>query len=297
MARIRTTKPEFWTSEQVVTCSPMARLLFIGLWNFCDDHGIHSASHVRVKGEVFPADTFTIDEIKRWVNELLSKNLLREYVVDEQGYWIVTGWHKHQRIDRPTYKHPLPQSDLKQLTHESAHTHRSIDDSSTSDQRVLADYSENDRRTLDDTSPPDRNGMDRNGMDIEICEVKTSPADVKKPKSSASTVKPSPDVLEVFSHWQTVMSHPRAKLDNKRHAKIAKSLQDGYTVEELKQAIDGCAATPYNMGANDRGQRFDGIDLIFRDADHIERFLENAKNPPASSKQSTGSTDWTGGAL
>lgn len=34
MARIRTIKPEFWTSEQVMGCAPLARLLFIGLWNF-----------------------------------------------------------------------------------------------------------------------------------------------------------------------------------------------------------------------------------------------------------------------
>jgi hypothetical protein len=39
MARIRTIRPEFWTSEQVTECSMPARLLFIGLWNFCDDGG------------------------------------------------------------------------------------------------------------------------------------------------------------------------------------------------------------------------------------------------------------------
>ena len=30
-----------WTSEQIVECSPIARLLFIGMWNFCDDGGNH----------------------------------------------------------------------------------------------------------------------------------------------------------------------------------------------------------------------------------------------------------------
>jgi len=43
MARIRTIKPEFWVSEQVGECSPNARLLFIGMWNFCDDRGVHPA--------------------------------------------------------------------------------------------------------------------------------------------------------------------------------------------------------------------------------------------------------------
>ena len=39
MARIRTIKPEFWASEQVMDCKPVTRLLFIGLWNFVDDFG------------------------------------------------------------------------------------------------------------------------------------------------------------------------------------------------------------------------------------------------------------------
>lgn len=44
MARIRSIKPEFWTSEQVMALSPLARLAFLGMWNFCDDAGIHPAS-------------------------------------------------------------------------------------------------------------------------------------------------------------------------------------------------------------------------------------------------------------
>jgi hypothetical protein len=49
MARIRTVKPEFWTSEQVMNCSRDARLLFIGMWNFCDDGGNHPASAKTLK--------------------------------------------------------------------------------------------------------------------------------------------------------------------------------------------------------------------------------------------------------
>ncbi len=44
MARIRTTKPEFFTSEQVMNLSIFARFAFLGMWNFCDDGGNHPAS-------------------------------------------------------------------------------------------------------------------------------------------------------------------------------------------------------------------------------------------------------------
>ncbi|MBI2792797.1 MAG: hypothetical protein HYX61_12630 [Gammaproteobacteria bacterium] len=85
-----------------------------------------------------------------------------------------------------------------------------------------------------------------------------------------------PQVLEVFKFWQSVMDHPNAKLDAKRKKKIQAALNSGYPVDKLKQAITGCANTPFNMGKNENKQRYDGIDLIFRDADRIERFIQNA---------------------
>jgi len=107
MARIRSIKPEFWTSEQVVECSIEARLLFIGLWNFCDDAGIHPASCKRIKMEVFPADDIDSASIRRMLDELSLNGLIVEYQADGKDYLQITGWH-HQKIDRPTYRYPKP---------------------------------------------------------------------------------------------------------------------------------------------------------------------------------------------
>lgn len=103
MARIRTIKPEFWTSEQVTECSVSARLLFIGLWNFADDGGNLSASCKTAKMQVFPADNIDVEPL---IKELLRKELLIEYCVNGRNYWHITGW-KHQVINRPSpLKHP-----------------------------------------------------------------------------------------------------------------------------------------------------------------------------------------------
>ena len=107
MARIRTIKPEFWSSEQVVELSPTARLLFIGLWNFCDDGGNHPASPRTLKMEVFPGDDFTAEQIGGYVQEMISASLIVEYQDNAKLYWHVTGWH-HQKIEKPNYKHPAP---------------------------------------------------------------------------------------------------------------------------------------------------------------------------------------------
>jgi len=107
MARIRSIKPQFWTSEQVAECSPNARLLFIGLWSFSDDGGVHPANSARVKMEVFPSDSFSRDDISALINELITVDLLSYYLVDGRGYWRVSGWN-HQKIDQPTYYYPGP---------------------------------------------------------------------------------------------------------------------------------------------------------------------------------------------
>jgi hypothetical protein len=108
MSRIRTVKPEFWTSEQVMECSPLARLAFIGLWNFCDDHGVHPASCKTLKAEVFPADDLTAADVQALANELLQQALLIEFHAAGRAWWFVTGWH-HQLINRPSKsRYPLP---------------------------------------------------------------------------------------------------------------------------------------------------------------------------------------------
>ncbi len=93
MARIRTIKPEFWTSEQIVECSTIARLMFIGMWNFCDDAGNHPASFKTLKMEVFPGDDITVSQIEDCVKELIRNDLIIECDGGNgRKYWYVEGW-------------------------------------------------------------------------------------------------------------------------------------------------------------------------------------------------------------
>ncbi|ACL61731.1 hypothetical protein [Methylobacterium nodulans] len=99
MARIRTIKPEYWTSEQVMELSVPARLLFIGLWNFCDDHGRMAVSAKRIKAQIYPSDDFTAADIHGMLTELSVSGLVRFYDVDNKQFLEVTGW-RHQNINR-----------------------------------------------------------------------------------------------------------------------------------------------------------------------------------------------------
>lgn len=156
MPRYRTVKPEFWSSEQVMECSPNARLAFIGMWNFCDDAGRHRASLKTLKAEVFPSDPITCDEIGKWIFELVTNGLLDEYEVDGERYWQVTGW-KHQKIDQPTYRFPGPDGTVER---------------SPNRRRTNAECSE--------ANGTERNGEERSGVEVNRKEksLKTGTAGV-----------------------------------------------------------------------------------------------------------------------
>ncbi|QKQ48508.1 hypothetical protein [Achromobacter denitrificans] len=98
-----------------------------------------------------------------------------------------------------------------------------------------------------------------------------APADVQE---SPAAPKPDP-VQEVFAYWQEVMNSPRSVLDDKRRKVIRGALKAGHSADDLRRAIRGCSKTPHNMGQNDRREKYNGIELILRSADQIDRFIAN----------------------
>ena len=103
MARKRMIDPQFWCDEKRMTLSHSARLLFIGLWNFCDDSGIHKDSDLKLKAEIFPADDITKDDVKKLKEELIQIGLIIAIKEDEFGddILMVKNWNKYQKINRP----------------------------------------------------------------------------------------------------------------------------------------------------------------------------------------------------
>lgn len=94
--------------------------------------------------------------------------------------------------------------------------------------------------------------------------------------------EPAEDPIEeIFAYWQKRMDSPRSKLDDKRRKAIKAALKMGYSPADLCRAIRGCSLTPHNMGKNDQNQKYNGIELILRSADQIDRFIANNAEPPA----------------
>ena len=100
--RIRTIKPEFWTSETIAPLSDKAKLLAIGLLNFADDEGYFWANPILIRAAIFPF----LDESKTLLG--LLQDLSRVGYIqlgkrsdDSRSVGRVTNFMIHQRIDKP----------------------------------------------------------------------------------------------------------------------------------------------------------------------------------------------------
>lgn len=96
----------------------------------------------------------------------------------------------------------------------------------------------------------------------------------------------SQDVRAVLAGWEA--RHPRAKtpMTGKRAKTVRAALRMGYTVDQLKLALEGLAKFPFvgpsgRCAAGTPAQRYDDVDHALRDETTIERFIGYATNPQA----------------
>lgn len=105
MARIRTIKPEFFTSEDIVGLSPLARLLYIATWCEADREGRLAWKPRTMKLRYFPADDCDIDALAR---ELVASGLVIPY---GDGLAYIPSFNVHQHINPRETPSNLPNPD------------------------------------------------------------------------------------------------------------------------------------------------------------------------------------------
>ena len=162
----------------------------------------------------------------------------------------------------------------------------------------VTDFAKDDKRGSEAGRKADQRVRDRAGQDVttdlvvtkghprveesreeETTSVESVGLDGSESPLGSSASKPgrwSAEISELFAAWQQQCGHPHAKLTSDRRTKIRARLNDGYTVEEIRQAIGGAAAAAY---VDDRGKRHDDIELICRSGSRLEAFMGRVSPP------------------
>lgn len=103
----------------------------------------------------------------------------------------------------------------------------------------------------------------------------------------------SPDIVLIFDYWKRVFPEEHGcRLTSGRSNKIKSRLKDGYTVEQIKTAIDGCSMSEYHMGKNDNGKTYNCLTLICRSAEKLEQFIGYTKKTSYIDKRDQEVDDW-----
>jgi hypothetical protein len=97
MARIRTIKPEFFTSADILALTPIARLFYVSLWCEADREGLLKWDTDTLKFRYFPKDKVDIEVLGA---ELAEQGLIVILVGDDgKEYVEIPSFKSHQIIN------------------------------------------------------------------------------------------------------------------------------------------------------------------------------------------------------
>lgn len=256
MARIRTIKPELPHSPTLKRVSRETRLCFVLLWTLADDAGRARGGSRLLASLLYPYDDDAVDHMETWLSDLAGIGAIRRYVIDGEEYLDIPGWLKHQKIDKP-----------------SAAKYPEFVESS----RPLA--------SIREPSPPEGKGEEGKGREGSVANPLGSAGVVVSPDpqgSPSKAVHARGAAQRVFDYWRVATKHDGAKLTDKRRRLIDARLKDGYSEEQLCAAVDGCKASAFHQGENERAAVFDDIELICRTGEKLESFINHGQRKPSA---------------
>jgi len=105
MARARNIKPGFFINEDLAECSPWARLCFIGLWMLADREGRLQDRPKRIKGELFPYESFEVEPL---LQELARYGFIDRYEVNGVRVIAIPTFSEHQNPHKNEKPSELP---------------------------------------------------------------------------------------------------------------------------------------------------------------------------------------------
>ncbi|MER6488761.1 hypothetical protein ABT264_35095 [Streptomyces virginiae] len=103
MARIRSIKPEFFTSLTIAELPLSARLTFIGLWTYVDDNGVGPADARLIRAAIWPLEEAPdiLQRTREDLQRLHAARLIALYEVSGRPLVAVNNWSEHQKVSHP----------------------------------------------------------------------------------------------------------------------------------------------------------------------------------------------------
>ncbi len=236
MARIRTIKPEFFTSEDIVSLTPLARLFYVALWCEADKEGRLNWKLGTLKMRYLPGDDAPIQAL---ADELVAAGLVELYEVNGKQYAEIPGFKRHQIINNRESESSLP--------------HRVADAPLTRESGVIAEGKEG----------KEGKGKEGNARD----DAKPPPA--SRPASKKTQMPPDFAISDRVRQWAAENKH--GQLDRHLSAFRISCQAKGYAYADWDAAFMNAIrnnwakleATPQQVAASRKPDRFELANLEY----------------------------------
>lgn len=301
MARIRSIKPEFFTSLTIGALSPLARLTFIGLWTHVDDDGRTIDDTRLIRAAVWPLDDRSLAEVDKDLAQLSDAGLLVRYEVDGRRYLAVSSWEEHQRVSHPKpSRYPAPPLDSRNPPEPSGN---SPEESGELPPRAGAEQGagsremeQGDGEQITDAIASDGQAVVVIDADVEIVEGDLiEPGEDEARPSNVIALRPSDPPLpfgetldadepvnggQIMAAWIGWKKPSLSRHDRGRQAAAAARIADGRTMGEVRRAMVGMDCIwPYAPPTLVKGSEGRHWDLMNLEKD-FNKALAGALNHP-----------------
>lgn len=218
MARIRTIKPEFWRSPDIMALSYFQRLLFIGLWNLADDYGRGHYDPSAIAADLFLTEYSlnphgVLTDVSCAFAEYEKRDMVTVYHVKNRDYFQIENWSSHQKPNRAS-KPKIPALDQAEyiihggLTEGSVKAHGGLTEGSLPEQGT---------------------GNREQGSGNITYALDAEAPSAKKRKA------PTDAYADEFAQWYA--DYPRKRSRKQAEKAFAKARKEGATVQELTDGL------------------------------------------------------------
>lgn len=274
MARIRSVHPKICESEDLVDVPAEVERTFVRLWTHCDDDGRAKDNPRLIKAAIYPLlDDMTALVVDDHLDELAKRDLIVRYEVEGVRYLSIPSWGRWQHPQKKrTSEIPAP------------------DDAAPVDVRDQGDSPT--RQAPEGLVPVVGVGEGEGvGEETPVPPEPSTALELVAPDVSPSATDPA---SQVFEAWiEAAGKTGRTVLTPERRRLIQKQLKN-YPLADVIDAVRGWRHSAHHRGENDRGTVYNDLELVLRDAKHVEMFRDLERNPPAAPlpRGMRGIADW-----
>lgn len=217
MARIRTIKPEFWRSPDIMALSYFQRLLFIGLWNLADDYGRGHYDPSAIAADLFLTEYSlnphgVLTDVSCAFAEYEKRDMVTVYHVKNRDYFQIENWSSHQKPNRAS-KPKIPALDQAEYIIHGGLTEGSVKA----------------HGGLTEGSLPEQGTGNREQGSGNITYALDAKAPSAKKRSAQSAY------ADEFAEWYA--DYPRKRSRKQAEKAFAKARKEGATVQELTEGL------------------------------------------------------------